>query len=59
MAKKQLMEDNDMNLNMNDDKICPNCGIELENDSCLECGFLSDELEEDGLEENGFNTYEE
>ncbi len=58
MAKKKLMEDNDMNLNMDDDKICPNCGIELENDSCSECGFPSDELEGDELEENRLNTDE-
>lgn len=47
-----------MDLNINNE-ICPSCGIELENGSCLECGFVSDELKEDDLDENGFSADKE
>ncbi|MBI4993461.1 hypothetical protein HZC33_00675 [Candidatus Wolfebacteria bacterium] len=62
MAKEQLktaseLEDDDINTGSDDDEICPSCGIDLENGSCPECGFVSGELEKDEPE-SGFG-YEE
>lgn len=49
MAKEKLKtiaNFNDEDEISDNGEICPSCGIELEKGICPDCGYLSDELEE-------------